>query len=283
MKLRAGVPLVADLTELQKQQDYQNAVRFNQDFLTRHNTALKKYGAHWGRDPFKLWSRRWEYPFTAQRLIDFLESRPGNDSLDVLDAGSGVTFFPYMVCQRVPRARFVCVDYDPSYDTMFKLVNLNEPQPSRVRFVQAALQKLPLADQSIDAVCCISVLEHTNNYGEIVNEFYRVLKPGGAFILTFDLSLDGRFTLPKETAAQLLRDVGSKFDFPAGFDAMAELDRMHAAGVLNTDYIRKTEPEYLPWSPAAKVVKSVQDLFKGYGWTGGFRSRTVYCVDVRKR
>ena len=94
--------------------------------------------------------------------------------------------------------------------------------------------------------------------------------------------MDGRFTLPRELAAELLAKVSSKFAVTDGLATIAELDRMHAPGVLNTDHVRAVEPQYLPWSPAAKVVKSVQDLFKGYGWTGGFRSRTVYCIDVRK-
>ena len=282
MTLRQGVPLIADLAELQTRDEYRQAVQFNKDFLTRHGTALAKYGRHWGRDPFMLWSRRWEYPFAAGRLIEYLKQVPGDEELQILDAGSGVTFFPYMVCQHVPQARFVAVDYDPSYDRMFKDIAANEAHPEYVRFMQASLQKMPLPDASLDAVVCISVLEHTNQYGEIVDEFYRVLKPGGAFILTFDLSLDGRFTLPRELAAELLAKVSSKFEMTDNLDTLRELDHMHAPGVLTTDHVRATEPEYLPWSAAAKVVKSVQDLFKGYGWTGGFRSRTVYCIDVRK-
>jgi hypothetical protein len=144
------------------------------------------------------------------------------------------------------------------------------------------LQKLPVEDQSLDAVCCISVLEHTDNYGEIIDEFCRVLKPGGAFVLTFDLSLDGRFTLPKKTAAQLLEKLKTKFTPPDDVNLTTELDRMHDSGALTTDYVRKTQPDLLPWSLPAKIYKSVQDLFKGYGWTGGFRSRTVFCLDVRK-
>ena len=55
------------------------------------------------------------------------------------------------------------------------------------------LQKLDMPNESLDVICCISVLEHTDNYGEIVREFARVLKRGGLLVLTFDLSLDGKF------------------------------------------------------------------------------------------
>jgi SAM-dependent methyltransferase len=286
MRLRTGVPLITELQALQSAEAYREHLAFNESFLARHNAALRKYGRHWGMNPFRLWSRRWEYPFVAARLVDFCEQwvqrLPGDEPIEILDAGSGVTYFPYFICARVPRARFICCDYDTSYQRMFDEINALEPQPPRVVFRQAMLQKLPMESQSLGAICCISVLEHTDNYAEIVDEFCRVLRPGGALLLTFDLSLDGRFTLPKATAAELLRKVLSKFEVPDAIDLLAELDRMHADGVLTTDHVRRTEPEFLPWSNAVKLRNSVQDFFKGFGWTGGFRSRTVFCLEVRK-
>ena len=282
MRLRTGVPLISELEALQAGDEYRDHLDFNRQFLAKHGLAMKKYGRHWGMDPFKLWSRRWEYPFTAGRVVDFCQHRFGDAPIKVLDAGSGVTYFPYYICGKIPRAQFICCDYDPSYQQMFQEINAAEPQPPRVTFLQAMLQKLPIDDESLDAICCISVLEHTDNYGEIIDEFCRVLKPGGAFVLTFDLSLDGRFTLPKKTAGELLEKLKAKFNPPDDVNLTHELDRMHDPGVLTTDHIRQTEPELLPWSTPVKIVKSVQDLFKGYGWTGGFRSRTVFCLDVRK-
>jgi SAM-dependent methyltransferase len=208
--------------------------------------------------------------------------RIGDGPIKILDAGSGVTYFPYFICSKVPRAQFICCDYDTTYQQMFDAINAAEPQPPRVSFLQAMLQKLPIESESLDAICCISVLEHTNNYGEIVDEFFRVLRPGGTFVLTFDLSLDGRFTLPKQAAAELLQKLKSRFNAADDVDLLAELDHMHDAHVLTTDHVRKTEPQFLPWSRLVKVRNTVQDLFKGYGWTGGFRSRTVFCLEVRK-
>ncbi|HMB95531.1 MAG TPA: class I SAM-dependent methyltransferase, partial [Tepidisphaeraceae bacterium] len=256
---------------------YRRHVQFNRDFLQKHAQAMAKYGRHWGLDPFKLWSRRWEYPFVAQRLIDFGEKHPGE--MKILDAGSGVTYFPYFIIENLPQTQFICCDYDTSYDQMFSEINRDRGQPA-VRFMQAMLQKLPLEDKSLDAICCISVLEHTDNYGEIINEFARVLKPGGIFVLTFDLSLDGKFTLSKPLASDLLKLLGEKFVMPAGFDAQRELNRMHDSGILNTDHVRATEPGLLPWSRPVRVYKAMRDLVEGKGWTGGFRSRTIFCVDL---
>ncbi|MBC8107223.1 MAG: class I SAM-dependent methyltransferase [Anaerolineae bacterium] len=279
--LKTGIPRITELDQLKQTETYRGPSDFNTAFLARHHNALQKYGRHWGNDPFKLWSRRWEYPFVAQRVLDFAQ-RPENigRNLKIMDAGSGVTFFPYYICSKNPSAQFVCVDYDPTYTAMFDAINRAET--ARVRFLQASLQKLPLADGELDAIACISVLEHTDNYAQIIDEFLRVLRPGGMFVLTFDLSLDGKFTLPLPQAKELLRVVQSKFQVDDGVDLVSELSHSHDAGVLTSDHVRDTEPELLPWTFPVRVYKAAQDLMTGKGWTLGFRSRTIFCCSVRK-
>jgi SAM-dependent methyltransferase len=281
MHLASGIPTIAGVEELKRTDWYARHLRFNRDFLSQHARAIEHYGRHWGLDPYMLWSRRWEYPFVAQRLIVFSERRPPGP-LRILDAGSGVTYFPYFILENVPQAQFICCDYDPTYAPMFADINAAR-RTSQVQFLEASLQSLPLETQSLDAICCISVLEHTDNYGEIVAEFARVLRPGGLFVLTFDLSLDGKFTLPKATAAELIRAVADSYQMPDGFDPLRELDHMSDPGILTTDHVRHTEPQLLPWSRPARVYKAVTDLLQGRGWTGGFRSRTIFCFDCLRR
>src|SRR6185436_7300974 len=108
-----------------------------------------------------------------------------------------------------------------------------------------------------------------------------VLRPGGLLVLTFDLSLDGKFELPRHAAAQLLDFIGRKFDVPGGVSLTEELRRMEnpeLEGILTTDHIRKTDPDLLPWKHP--MLKAAHDLVHGHGWTGGFRSKSVYCLDV---
>ena len=49
---------------------------------------------------------------------------------------------------------------------------------------KAPLDKLPLPDNSFDAILCTQVLEHLERPRESVSEFYRVLKVGGKLYLT---------------------------------------------------------------------------------------------------
>jgi len=278
--LKPGIPRISELDQLKETETYRGPSDFNTAFLARHHDALAKYGRHWGNDPFKLWSRRWEYPWVAQRVLQFAQS-PENAgrNLKFMDAGSGVTFFPYYICSKFPSAQFVCVDYDPTYTAMFDAINRAETA-AHVRFVQASLQKLPLSDGELDAIACISVLEHTDNYGQIIDEFLRVLRPGGLFVLTFDVSLDGKFTLPIPQAKELLGVVQEKFNIDDGGDLVSELSHAHDAGVLTSDHVRRTEPELLPWTFPVRVYKAAQDLMTGKGWTAGFRSRTIFCCSV---
>ncbi|HYO07953.1 MAG TPA: class I SAM-dependent methyltransferase [Tepidisphaeraceae bacterium] len=279
MHLRTGIPLLTELDAHLNSDAYRRHVEFNRDFLEKNDAAMSQYGKLWAKDTFRLWSRRWEYPFVMQRLVQFAE-RAGDGPFRVLDAGSGVTYFPYYLRHEVPRSEVTCFDSNSTYHPMFAAVNQTLGE-TRVKFVEGWLQKLPFDDKSFDAVCCISVLEHTSNYGEILDEFARVLRPGGLLVLTFDLSLDGRFELPRAVAADLLSNLSKKFNPPDGVDVQKELSRMEnpeREGILTTDHVRKTQPDLLPWKHP--VLKAAHDLVKGHGWTGGFRSKSVYCVDV---
>jgi SAM-dependent methyltransferase len=280
MNLRPGIPLAAEVEQLTRAPLYADHTASNKAFLQRHGKALEGYGKLWGQDPFKMWSRRWEYPFEAQKVLDFVATQ-GDRPLKMLDGGSGVTYVPYLLVERCPNLSVICCDTNTSYAPMFAAIN-KELGHERVTFQEAMLQKLPYADGGLDIVCCISVLEHTDNYAQIVNEFARVLRPGGLLVLTFDLSLDGKFTLDQATAAELLRGVQAQFDVQENLDPLAELPKMSATDtILTTDRVKKEAPDLLPWR--FPLLKGLHDLTQGHGWTGGFRSKSVFCLSAIRK
>src|SRR5262245_47233533 len=109
MYLRTGIPLLNELDAHLSSDEYRRHVEFNRKFLETNDAAMEKYGKLWAKDTFRLWSRRWEYPFAAQRVIEFAEQQ-GDGPVRVLDAGSGVTYFPYYLCSEISRCEVTCLD-----------------------------------------------------------------------------------------------------------------------------------------------------------------------------
>ena len=56
--------------------------------------------------------------------------------------------------------------------------------PSNVEFCQCTVPPLPFEDESFDCVVSFQVIEHIKRDKEFVREVYRVLKPGGLFIVS---------------------------------------------------------------------------------------------------
>jgi SAM-dependent methyltransferase len=279
--LTHGIPSLADLDALMAGEYYASHVSSNQAFLDRNGDAMAAYRRRWEYDPFRLWSRRWEYPFAATQVLDFASTLPSNAPMRLLDAGSGVTYFPHFLCAKLPELQVTCADYDASYTPMFAAIAGNEGH-ERVRFAVEDLRKLGSPDASFDAVACVSVLEHTDQYTAILDEFRRVLRPGGLLVLTFDLSIDDRFELSRRQASELLTHLQKHFIPTALIDVATELRKLDSpAGLLSTDEIKRRDPGLLPWR--RPMLKAIHDLYKGHGWTGGFRSKSVYCLSAHAK
>ncbi len=54
---------------------------------------------------------------------------------------------------------------------------------ANVDFVEGKLEKLPLAEKSVNAAVCFLVLHHLETPGKVFKEMYRVLRPGGVVLI----------------------------------------------------------------------------------------------------
>jgi 2-polyprenyl-3-methyl-5-hydroxy-6-metoxy-1,4-benzoquinol methylase len=54
----------------------------------------------------------------------------------------------------------------------------------RVQLIEASGDRMPLQDESVDTVFALDVLEHIFDSGPVIDECFRVLKPGGHLIAT---------------------------------------------------------------------------------------------------
>jgi SAM-dependent methyltransferase len=269
MRLREGIPTLAEVDALVASPTFLAHRAFSDAFRARHAPLLRRYGRWWGSDPLSHWSRRWEYPFAAQRIFDFCVERSSR-ALRLLDAGSGVTYLPFFLCSRASHLSILCCDINAAYGQVVASIahQLNMPQ---ITFRRGALQRLPESDGAVDVLSCISVLEHTSDYAAIIDEFARVLSPGGLLVLTFDVSFDGKFPIQPDRARALLKNLQRKFDIAPLSQPLEE-----STEVLTTDHCRRHAPHLLPFTHPWLLAG--YDMLRGKGWTRGFRSAAVVCV-----
>jgi SAM-dependent methyltransferase len=62
--------------------------------------------------------------------------------------------------------------------------NLLNGEPRKVEFTAGSIDALPYPDQYFEMINCLDVLEHTYDPAKIIQQFSRVLKPGGHLFIT---------------------------------------------------------------------------------------------------
>lgn len=78
----------------------------------------------------------------------------------------------------------IIAPYTDRYITIDKqLPNIEDVAPN-VEMISAKVPPLPFEDASFDCVVSFQVIEHIEDDGRFVDEVYRVLKPGGLFIVS---------------------------------------------------------------------------------------------------
>ncbi len=274
--LASGVPKESDYKKLVESRAYLDMDEFSSQFLIQNNENLKGYASKWVSNPLRQWSRKWEYPFVLERLAPVLKK---NGSAVILDAGSGVSFFPYYLLSKYPQAEIHCADYDPKLGEVYK--RINEEENGQVQFKHSDLRRLGYKAGMFDAIYCVSVLEHTDCYAEIIEGFAEMLAPGGKLIISFDVSLDGTRDVSIARAEELLCLLADKLEVDGG--ASFELENVVAApGCLTTLIAREIDTDCLPWKAPGWVYR-LHSFFKGKGLVAWPPPLTVYCLSLTKR
>ena len=279
VKLNGGIPFIEDYKLLLQSDSFYEMETFSDAFLSRNESPLYDYSRRWVSDPLHQWSRQWEYPFTFTELASYVLEHT-TKKLSILDAGSGVTFFPFYLKSKINHSDICCCDSDDKWRNVYELVNKIEKL--LVRFSTSYLQDMKFQDSSFDCIYCISVLEHTKNYFEIIDEFYRVLRPGGRLIITFDISLDGTGDISTFAAKQLLVDLKSKFTINNQELQIDNLDTIIEKMNIITTTEFKQESELLPWIPPSKFSQ-IKSLVKQGKFIIYPPPYTIYCLSLTKQ
>lgn len=271
-KMPSGIPTEQQYKAALQAEKFQTLEKYSESFLSENAVALHDYAQKWVKDPLHQWSRQWEYPFVLDRLETLLSP---SENQAVLDAGSGVTFFSYYLAKNYPNLAVHCCDYDESLGEIYSKINATTGQS--VDFACVDLQSQSYADESFDSVYCISVLEHTENYGKIIDEFHRVLKPGGKLIVTFDLSIDGKRDISLERGEELLTALTAKFENDEEISCALN-GPMNSADIFTTVSASKIDESLLPWKKPS-LTKQITSMVSGKSWPPPL---TFFCLSLRK-
>src|SRR5689334_12884999 len=191
------------------------------------------------------WFRRHEvvYQRLAERCVD----------REVLEAGCGEGYGADLIAD-VAR-RVVALDYDEA-----TVAHVRARYP-RVDIKHGNLAELPLADQSVDVVVNFQVIEHLWDQAQFVSECFRVLRPGGVFLvstpnrITFspgrDTPLNPFHTRELNAAelTELLQDAGFTVESMLGVfhgAGLAALDARHGGSIIEAQVQRAVAGA--PWS-----------------------------------
>ncbi|PSB46756.1 hypothetical protein C7B80_12170 [Cyanosarcina cf. burmensis CCALA 770] len=245
VKVKDGIPSLKEYQELIQSNYFLNIENFSNQFIKFQADILVTYNQKWVKDPLHQWSRQWEYSFTLLRILENLKNHNDNNLIQILDAGSGVTFFPYYLAHLLPNSSISCIDRDNSYIDLFK--SINKKYARSVTFLNQDIHNIDAPSNSFDIIYCVSVLEHTENHEKIIQEFKRLLKDEGILIVSFDISLDGKEEISIESADKLLQKLQSIFSIVEQINCQTISDEIRDKDIVTTDKIHCLNHNLLPW------------------------------------
>jgi SAM-dependent methyltransferase len=256
---RNGYALLTDLEDASYGKVVAALERFQVEFLAATRSI-------W-RDNFPIppdalghFSRQWEYPYAW--------ANAGAARGRLLDAGSGLTFLPFLFAAAGFDA--ICCDadgeslgYDDRFDEASRLTGL------RVGFEQGLLEDLPFPEGSFQAVVCVSAIEHVRPAPDVVlASLARVTAPGGRLVLTCDVDLRGTGDVRLDRLGALLES------FEHHFEPVFPINLRRPPALLTSEHFVDGEQWRLPavWrsldGPRAEPLRSLAVL----GLTGVRRS-----------
>ncbi len=206
------------------------------------------------------WFRRHEVVY--ERLAGRCADR------DVLEAGCGEGYGADLIAD-VAR-RVIGLDYDES-----AVAHVRARYP-RVEMLHGNLAELPLPDAAVDVVVNFQVIEHLWDQGQFVAECFRVLRPGGALLIstpnriTFSPGRDtpiNPFHTRELNAAELtelLTTAGFAVEAMLGVfhgSRLAELDKRHGGSIIDAQIARALAEAPWPEDLLADVASVATDDF----------------------
>ncbi|MBL8397531.1 MAG: class I SAM-dependent methyltransferase [Candidatus Accumulibacter sp.] len=100
---------------------------------------------------------------------------------DILDLGCGTGGLTFLLIELGAKS---CVGIDLSHKDI-EIANSKLTNQPIVFQCASNTETIDLSDQSVDVVACFDVMEHIIEYRSIINEWRRVLRPGGRVLISW--------------------------------------------------------------------------------------------------
>lgn len=128
--------------------------------------------------------------YVKRELRRVLGAKRHQESIEVLDAGTGFAQYAYFIAKSFPRARVVAVDVKEDYLDSARKFFQRTPFRDHVSFEVQDLTALTL-DGPFDVILSVDVMEHIEDDRAVFRHFERVLRPGGYAIINTPSDLGG--------------------------------------------------------------------------------------------
>jgi ubiquinone/menaquinone biosynthesis C-methylase UbiE len=107
----------------------------------------------------------------------------------ILDVGTGSGRLLLLLAKVAPEIKCIGIDINPILLRKARQISTEKHLSNRISFLQADVQALPFADQSIDLAVSVASLHQWHNREDGVKELYRVLKNGGIILILLGIGL----------------------------------------------------------------------------------------------
>jgi SAM-dependent methyltransferase len=135
----------------------------------------------------------WENPLDFQWYQTTIRLLPDLNDRDVLEVGCGRGTFSRLIKQKYPAVRLTAVDISE-----FAIANAQKT-PDGIQFKVADAENLDFPDASFDIIFSCETMEHLPHPEKLPKEIYRLLRPGGKFIITTENYFNGMTLLWMKT------------------------------------------------------------------------------------
>lgn len=101
----------------------------------------------------------------------------------ILDIGTGPGQIPMLLAERLPDVTIVGVDLSEQMLRLAERRRVQSAHRARIEFRIADAKNLPFPSASFDVVASNTILHHISDPRLFLSEAWRVLKPGGTFLI----------------------------------------------------------------------------------------------------